>query len=77
VPKAKKISSKLIQERNIASFARNAAKLAIKKASKKNVSVTIAEAGKVYRLHPDGSRDFIMNLPKKVKVKNSVIKIAD
>jgi hypothetical protein len=77
VPKAKKISPQLTQERNIASFARKAAKLAIKKAFKKNVSVTIAEAGKVYRVHPDGRRDHIMNLPRKVKVRNSVIKIAD
>jgi hypothetical protein len=77
VPKANKISSQLIQERNIASLARKAAKLAIKKASKKNVSVTIADAGKVYRLHPDGRRELIMSLPRKVKVKKSVIKIAD
>ena len=75
--KAKKISPQLIQERNIASFAKKAAKLAIKKASKRNVSVTIADAGKVYRLHPDGRRDLIMSLPRKVKVRNSVIKIAN
>ena len=73
--KEKKISPRLDQERNIASFARKAATIAIKKAAVQNIAITIAEAGKVYRVHPDGRRDLIMSLPRKVKVRNSVIKI--
>ena len=75
--RVKRISAKSIREKNIAVFAKKTAKYAIKKAVKKNVTVTMAKAGKIYRVHPDGKKELVRRLPRKVKVKYSVIKIAD
>jgi hypothetical protein len=75
--RVKRVSAKSIREKNIATFAQKTAKYAVKKAAKRNVSVTVAKAGKMYRLHPDGRRELVHGLPQKVKVKKYIIKIAD
>ncbi|HEY8934034.1 MAG TPA: hypothetical protein VIM65_02395 [Cyclobacteriaceae bacterium] len=73
----KRVAAKSIREINVATYAKKTARYAVKKAAKKNVSVTVAKAGKVYRLHPDGKKVLVMDLPQKIKVKHSIIKIAD
>ncbi|HEY9007236.1 MAG TPA: hypothetical protein VIM75_13945 [Ohtaekwangia sp.] len=75
--KTRKVGGESIREKNIASFARKAAKYAVKKAAKRKISVTVAHNGKIYCLHPDGSKELIKPLPPKVKVKKHTIKIAD
>jgi hypothetical protein len=74
--KTKKVATKLIREKNVVTLAQKAAKFAVKKAAKRNVSVTVADSGKIYRLHPNGRKELVSGLPPKVKVKNSTIKIA-
>lgn len=75
--RVKRVPAKSIREKNVATFAQKTAKYAIKKAAKKNVSVTVAKSGNIYRLHPDGRKEFVNGLPQKVKVKNSIIKVAN
>jgi hypothetical protein len=77
VKRAKRVSAKSIREKNVATFAQKTAKYAVKRAAKKNVSVTVANRGKIYRIHPDGSKELVNTLPGKVKVKNHIIKIVN
>jgi hypothetical protein len=73
--KVKKISGKSIREKNIATFAKKTANRAVKRAMSKNISITVARGGKIYRLHPDGRKEIVNQLPQRVRVKQSVIKI--
>ncbi len=41
----------------------NISEKAIQEAFKKGLSVTIARDGKVYKLHPDGSLEFVEDIP--------------
>jgi hypothetical protein len=75
--RVKRVAAKSIREKNVATFAKKTAKYAIRKASKSNVTVTVARAGKIYKLHPNGKRELVTTLPQKIKVKHHIIKIID
>jgi hypothetical protein len=71
----RRVGIKSVREKNIARYARKTGTLAAKKAARKKLVVTIAKNGRIYRIHPDGLEERGKALPKKVSVKNKIIKI--
>lgn len=73
--RVKRVAAKSIREKNVATFAKRTGKLAIKKASEKKLTITVAKRGGIYRIHSDGTKELVSLRPQKVKVSKQIIKL--
>jgi hypothetical protein len=71
----RRVGTKAVREKSIARYARKTGALAAKKAARKKMIITVAKGGRIYKIHPNGVEEKGKALPKRVSVKNQVIKI--
>ncbi len=75
MPSVKRSVAKSVREKTIARFARKTGTLAAKNAARKNITITVAKDGRIYKIHPNGLETKGKALPKRVAVKKQTIKI--